>query len=165
MASRRGVTQWHLAQPDMDDLRCMSFTSIREGEIVVAGCQREMYRINVDKGAILSTLTQDPAVAYTMMRRASQWICAASHDGSIHLLDPKTLAVAHSWKAYAGSVNDMDARGDYLLTCGWAQQQYHGLGLKEAGCRKALWIWTLGLSRPAQLHLSRSEYAIREGVF
>ena len=111
----------------------MSFTNTgsKNSEIVVAGCQKQMYRIDVDKGTITEAIDRDPALAYTMMRRANQYICAAAHDGSIHLLDSKTLSVVNSWKAYAGSVNDMDARGDYLLTCGWAQQQYHGLALER----------------------------------
>lgn len=115
----------------MVDLRCMSFTSANATELVVAGCQRHMYRIDVDKGTIIESLSQDPPMAYTIMRRANQYICAAAHDGSIHLLDSKTLSLVNSWKAYAGSVNDIDARGDYLLTCGWAQQQYHGLALER----------------------------------
>ena len=109
----------------MIDLRCISFTSPSGTELVVAGCQHQMYRVDVEKGTIIETLTNDPVTTYTMMRRANQYICAAAHDGSIHLLDSKTLSAVNSWKAYAGSVNDMDARGDYLLTCGWAQQQYH----------------------------------------
>jgi len=113
----------------MTNLRCMSFTSKAADELVVAGCQQQVYRINVDKGTVTEILPS--SVPLTQMRRAAQCICAAAHDGSIHILDPKTLAVTHSWKAYAGTVNDMDARGDYLLTCGWAQQQYAGLGLER----------------------------------
>lgn len=113
----------------MTDLRCMSFTNRKEEELLVAGCQTQMYRINVDKGTVTETLT-DP-VPYTLMKLAGQHICAASHDGSIHLLDPKTLSSVHSWKAYAGTVNDMDATGDYLLTCGWAQMQHQGLALER----------------------------------
>ncbi len=109
----------------------MSFFNSSNTEIIVAGCQQPMYRIDVEKGIITDTIEQDAPVAYTMMRRARDLICAASHDGSIYLLDSKTLSVVNSWKAYAGSVNDMDARGDYLLTCGWAQQQHHGLGLER----------------------------------
>ena len=131
LSGRRGLTQWHVGQIDMVDLRCMSFTKANGIELIVAGCQRQMYRIDVDKGTIIETITQDPPVAYTMMRRANQYICAAAHDGSIYLLDSKTLSVVNSWKAYAGTVNDMDARGDYLLTCGWAQQQHHGLALER----------------------------------
>lgn len=90
-----------------------------------------MYRVDVEKGVVLETLLPQSPVPFTIMRRAGQCICAAAHDGSIHLLDPKTLSVTHCWSAYAGEVNDMDARGDYLLTCGWAHQQYGGLGLER----------------------------------
>lgn len=131
LASRTGLTQWHVTTSDMVDLRCMSFSNPLGTELVVAGCQRQIYRVDVDRGTVAETLEQDPPVAYTMMRRAKDFICAASHDGSIYLLDAKTLSVINSWKSYAGSVNDMDARGDYLLTCGWAQQQHHGLGLER----------------------------------
>jgi PAB-dependent poly(A)-specific ribonuclease subunit 2 len=90
-----------------------------------------MFRIDVEKGTLVETLTSETNVPYTLMRYTGQIICAAAHDGSIHLIDPKTLAVVHSWKAYAGPVSDMDARGDYLLTCGWAQMQYQGLALER----------------------------------
>ncbi|GAB1725462.1 hypothetical protein NU195Hw_g1870t1 [Hortaea werneckii] len=130
-ASRKGLTQWHLALPDMLDLRCMSFTGRGTEEIVVGGCQPHLYRISIEKGTVLETLSPSKPVLYTMMRRSGQYICAASHDGSIHLLDSKTLAVVHKWNVYAGAINDMDARGDYLLTCGWAQHQYRGLGLER----------------------------------
>jgi PAB-dependent poly(A)-specific ribonuclease subunit 2 len=109
----------------------MSFTNATPSEIVVAGRQPQMYRVDVEKGVMTETLSPEPPVAYTIMRRAKEFICAAAHDGSIHLLDSKSLSVINSWKAYAGSVNDMDARGDYLLTCGWVQQQYHGLSLER----------------------------------
>lgn len=130
-ASRRGLAQWHVGQHEMVDLRCMSFVGKGTDELVVAGCQPQMYRIDVEKGVVLQTLTPPTPVLYTMMRRAGPYICAAAHDGSIHLLDSRTLTVVHMWSAYAGVVNDMDARGDYLLTCGWAQQQYGGLGLER----------------------------------
>ena len=109
----------------------MSFTNSTATELIVAGCQQNLYRVDVDKGTIVEMLSHDPPVAYTLMRRANQYICAAAHDGSIYLLDSKTLSVVNSWKAYADSVNDVDARGDYLLTCGWVQQQYHGLALER----------------------------------
>ncbi|KAK3678608.1 poly(A)-specific ribonuclease [Recurvomyces mirabilis] len=132
-SARRGLAQWHIVLPDMVDLRCMSFTGklSSTSEIVVAGCQQQMYRIDVEKGTVTETMKPAAMVPYTMMRRANNYICAASHDGSIHLLDPNTLAVVQKWQAYAGTVNDMDARGDHLLTCGWAHQQYGGLGLER----------------------------------
>lgn len=131
LATRRGLTIWHLTQSDMLNLTCMSFTGKGTDEIVVTGCQAQMYRIDVEKGTISETVSPDPPVAFTLMRRALNSICAATRDGSIYILDPTTLAVRHSWKAYTGAVNDMDARGDYLLTCGWAPRHYQGVALEQ----------------------------------
>ncbi|KAK4892404.1 poly(A)-specific ribonuclease [Elasticomyces elasticus] len=130
-ASRRGLAQWHKSTPEMQDLQCMAFMGRGSSseEIVVAGCQQQMFRINFEKGTVEDTLPS--AVPYTMMRRSDRYICAAAYDGSIHLLDPFSLGVVQTWQAYAGTVNDMDARGDYLLTCGFSHQQYGGLGLER----------------------------------
>lgn len=121
----------------------MSFTNREATEALVAGCQPQMYRIDVERGTILETLTSTSAF-YTHMRQAGQYICASTRDGSIHLLDSRTLVVTHSWKAYAGQVMDMDARGDYLLTCGWAQMQYQGLSLE-----RLVRVYDLKTHRPA----------------
>lgn len=142
LSSRRGLAQWHIGRNEMLDLQCMSFTGKGTDQIVVAGLQQQMYRIDVEFGNIVEALISP--VGFTHMRRATQCICAASRDGSIHLLDPRTLAITHSWKAYAGMVNDMDARGDYLLTCGWAQQQYQALGLE-----RLVRVYDLKNQRPA----------------
>ena len=131
LSSRRGLTQWHIALESMTNLCCMSFTTRDATELIVAGRQPLIYRIDVEKGIVTDTCEPTGSAPYTMMRFSGQYICAAAHDGSIHLLDPKSLAVVHSWKAYAGTVHDMDARGDYLLTCGWAQMQYQGLQLER----------------------------------
>lgn len=122
----------------------MSFTGRTADEIVVAGCQETLYRIDVEKGTVTETLKPPAAVLYTIMRRSGQYICAASHDGSIHILDTKTLAVINTWKAYAGTVNDMDARGDYLLTCGWASRHYQGLALEQL-----VRVYDLKIQKPA----------------
>lgn len=63
------------------------------------------------------------------MKRAGQYICAATSTGSVHMLDSGTLAVVKSWKAHAGSINDMDAKSDFLVTCGWSPRQQFGFML------------------------------------
>ncbi|KAF2858667.1 hypothetical protein K470DRAFT_259573 [Piedraia hortae CBS 480.64] len=128
-ARRNGPAKWHIADSTMADLQCMAFTAKGTSEIVAAGCQPTMYRIDVVRGVIKEM--RPSAVPFILMRRAGQHIYAAAKDGSVHLLDPTTLATVRSWKSYSGAVNDMDVRGDYLLTCGWTQQQYGGLGLER----------------------------------
>lgn len=36
----------------MTDLRCMTFTTKGTSEILVAGCQSQMFRIDVEKGVV-----------------------------------------------------------------------------------------------------------------
>ena len=55
MITRRGLTQWHLSHEEMVDLRCMSFTA-QTNRIIVAGCQRVMFTIDIDKGTIVDRL-------------------------------------------------------------------------------------------------------------
>ncbi|KAF1982126.1 PAB-dependent poly(A)-specific ribonuclease subunit PAN2 [Aulographum hederae CBS 113979] len=124
LASRRGLTIWHLSNEKFKDLRCMSFASKGTQELLVAGCQSEMFKIDTEKGTIVQTL---PAEAhYTLMKRGGQYICSATPTGSIHLLDPSTFANVREWKtAHSGGLTDMDARSDFLVTCGWSPRPSH----------------------------------------
>ena len=60
------------------------------------------------------------------MKRGGLYICAASQTGSVHLLDPNTFRIVKIWKAHLGWINDMDARSDFLVTCGFSPRQQHG---------------------------------------
>ncbi|KAI9712687.1 MAG: poly(A)-specific ribonuclease [Bogoriella megaspora] len=110
--------------PEFQDLRCMSFTARGPHEILVAGCQDTMFRIDVEKGAILETLPA--ADNYTIMKRGGQYVCAATSTGSIHLLDLNSFSVVKEWKAHIGWINDMDAKSDFLVTCGYSPRQQLG---------------------------------------
>ncbi|KAL1594781.1 poly(A)-specific ribonuclease [Nothophoma quercina] len=122
-AHRRGITQWHLTSNEFKDLKCMNFTSKGTREILVAGCQNRMFKVDVEKGAITETL---PAEAeYTIMKRAGQYICAATKNGGIHILDSNSLTNTKSFDGHTGSISDMDAKGDFLATCGWSPRQQH----------------------------------------
>ncbi|KAF2262002.1 PAB-dependent poly(A)-specific ribonuclease subunit PAN2 [Lojkania enalia] len=124
---RRGLTQWHLTSNEFHDLHCMNFTSKGTREILVAGCQESMFKIDVDKGVITDTLTAE--AHYTIMKRAGQYLCAATNTGGIHILDSGTLAVIKVFDGHTGSINDMDAKGDFLATCGWSPRQQYGFML------------------------------------
>lgn len=83
LISRRGLTQWHISfvkscpakqsrtlltqcsELSMTDLQCMSFLSKNNGEILVAGCQRDMYKIDVDKGVIVQQVCGPLAPQHT----------------------------------------------------------------------------------------------------
>ncbi|KAL1979457.1 hypothetical protein VTN96DRAFT_5731 [Rasamsonia emersonii] len=118
MVSRRGLTQWHLSHPDMTDLRCMSFTA-QTNRIIVAGCQPTMLIVDIDKGQVVDKVATD--VNYTIMRK-SRYLCAATDAGSVNALSLSDFKVVKSWKAHGAAVNDMDARNDFLVTCGFSMR-------------------------------------------
>lgn len=125
----------------MTDLSCMSFTSKGTNEILVAGRQPHMYKIDIEKGVITSTasfiLSIDSAVVlirsqvsadanYTLMKRSSQHVCAATDKGVVNFIDPVSCKTVRSWAAHSGWINDMDVRSDLLVTCGYSSRQQHG---------------------------------------
>lgn len=116
LTSRKGLTQWHITNQDMLDLRCMSMTS-NPNQLLVAGCQSSMFLIDIDKGQVVEQLPGE--ANYTMMRKG-RYICAATDDGSISVLDFLDFKVVKTWKAHGTAINDMDARNDFLVTCGFS---------------------------------------------
>ncbi|KAL4817259.1 PAB-dependent poly(A)-specific ribonuclease subunit pan2 [Aspergillus spinulosporus] len=119
MITRRGLTQWHITHDEITDLRCMSFTA-QTNKIIVAGCQKAMFTIDIDKGAIVDKLQTEHN--YVLMKR-SRYLCAATDTGSVNALSLTDFSVVKSWKAHGAAVNDMDARGDLLVTCGFSIRQ------------------------------------------
>ncbi|KAI9759589.1 MAG: Protein kinase C-like 1 [Chaenotheca gracillima] len=120
MAVRRGLPVWNITHANMRDLRCMSYTSKGNSEILVAGLQNTMFLIDVDKGQVIREIpTED---GYTIMKR-SHYICAATGTGSVNMLDPSTFAVVKTWKAHSAAINDMDAQNNFLVTCGFSPRQ------------------------------------------
>jgi PAB-dependent poly(A)-specific ribonuclease subunit 2 len=63
------------------------------------------------------------------MKRTGQYICAATKNGGIHILDSGTLSVIKMFEGHTGSISDMDAKGDFLATCGWSPRQQFGFML------------------------------------
>ncbi|KAJ4371394.1 poly(A)-specific ribonuclease [Neocucurbitaria cava] len=120
---RRGLTQWHLTSAEFKDLKCMNFTSKGTREILVAGSQEQMFKVDVEKGIITDTLPTD--TQYTIMKRAGQYLCAATSNGGIHILDSGSLSVIKVFEGHTSSISDMDAKGDFLATCGWSLRQHN----------------------------------------
>lgn len=116
LISRRGLTQWHLSHPEMVDLRCMSFTS-QMSRVLVAGCQKVMFVVDIEQGQVIEKLATE--YNYTIMKR-SRYICAATDSGFVNALSLNDFSVVKSWKAHGTAVNDIDARNDFLVTCGFS---------------------------------------------
>jgi len=49
-----------------------------------------------------------------------RYICAATPEGTIHLLDPISFAVIKTWPAHSALINSLDAQGDFVVTCGYS---------------------------------------------
>ncbi|CEL05425.1 Putative PAB-dependent poly(A)-specific ribonuclease subunit pan2 [Aspergillus calidoustus] len=116
MITRRGLSQWHVTHDDFADLRCMSFTA-QTNRIIVAGCQKSMFTIDIDKGIIIDKLRTDHH--YVIMKK-SRYLCAATDLGSVDALSLNDFSIVKSWKAHGAAINDMDARNDLLVTCGFS---------------------------------------------
>jgi PAB-dependent poly(A)-specific ribonuclease subunit 2 len=63
------------------------------------------------------------------MKRAGQYLCAATNTGGIHILDSGSLTVVKTFDGHAGYISDMDAKGDFLATCGLSPRQQYGVML------------------------------------
>ncbi|KAI1848947.1 hypothetical protein JX266_005375 [Neoarthrinium moseri] len=120
MALRRGPPLWTIRHEGMKELRCMTFTSKGTAEILVAGEQDTMLVIDVNKGEVVKVIPAD--THYKIMRR-SRYICAATTGSSVHILDPLTFKVNKVWTPHSGTVSDMDAQHDFIVTCGITPRQ------------------------------------------
>lgn len=53
------------------------------------------------------------------MIKHSKYICAATTNGSVHLLDSDNLRIVKTLSTNNVGICDMDARNNFLVTCGW----------------------------------------------
>ncbi|KAM0322288.1 hypothetical protein ACHAQA_009577 [Verticillium albo-atrum] len=60
--------------------------------------------------------------SYQIMKK-SRYICAATKDGLINMIDPVNFSVVRSWKAHSALISDMDAQHDFIVTCGFSLRQ------------------------------------------
>lgn len=96
----------------------MSFTAASSNRLLVAGCQPKMFIIDVDKGCIVEEL--DTEYKYTILRRSSRCMCAATDAGYVNVLQLTNYSLIKTFRAHGFKINDMDARNDILVTCGFS---------------------------------------------
>lgn len=99
---------------------------------------------------------QVPAEAqYTLMKRAGQYLCVSTIAGEVHVVDSGTLAVEKQFKGNTGSINDMDAKGDYLATVDWHPNQSFVFGQEQF-----IYVYSLKtLAKMAPLHIPSAGWA------
>ena len=115
-----------LRDDSMLNLACMCFLGKDSSQILVAGHQKLMYKVDAEKGVILEKVPTD--AHYTMMK-VNRHICAATDTGAINLLDLTTLQVVKSWQAHTEAISSMDSQKDFLITCGWSKRPHGPPGL------------------------------------
>lgn len=106
----------------MVHLSCMSFLGKDNSYILVAGCQKVMFKVDVQQGSIVEKMPANSE--YIMMKNARLYICAATSTGSVEFLHPQTLQVVKTWNAHSSKISSMDSGHDYLVTCGWSTRPY-----------------------------------------
>lgn len=57
------------------------------------------------------------------MKNNSRYICAATDDGNVDILDPISFKILKTWNAHSTFINDMDVRADFIVTCGASLKQ------------------------------------------
>ncbi|KAL9012394.1 MAG: hypothetical protein Q9173_002834 [Seirophora scorigena] len=110
LLSRRGLTLWHIS--------CTKASLYNQYEDL------GIFDTLFDKRQVRSQYE------YMLMRHC-RYICAATNTGAIVFLDIDSLAVVREWQAYSSKVSDMDARTDYLVTCGWSARPYGGAAFES----------------------------------
>ncbi|KFG80129.1 PAB-dependent poly(A)-specific ribonuclease subunit PAN2 [Metarhizium anisopliae] len=79
-----------------------------------------MLVIDLNKGEVVKQIATEHQ--YSIMKRG-RYICAATKNGTVNLLDPVSFAVVKSWNAHSALINDMDAQHDFIVTCGYSLRQ------------------------------------------
>ncbi|KAI5310651.1 poly(A)-specific ribonuclease [Ascosphaera atra] len=115
LITRRGLTQWHLHTPDMEDLRCMAYTT-NPNRIIVAGLQPVMLVIDLEKGTVLEKVNTQ---YYYNILRKSRYLLASTDRGYVNVISFADWRVVKTWRAHGTMISDMDTRNDLLVTCGY----------------------------------------------
>ncbi|KAK8210676.1 ubiquitin carboxyl-terminal hydrolase-domain-containing protein [Phyllosticta capitalensis] len=61
------------------------------------------------------------------MKKGGQYICAATKAGFVVIIDPSNFKIVKTWQAHKEWINDMDAKADFLVTCGYSRRQMNNL--------------------------------------
>jgi PAB-dependent poly(A)-specific ribonuclease subunit 2 len=55
--------------------------------------------------------------------KRSRYICAATKNGAVDILDSTDFSLIKSWNAHSSLISDMDAQHDFIVTCGYSLRQ------------------------------------------
>jgi PAB-dependent poly(A)-specific ribonuclease subunit 2 len=66
---------------------------------------------------------QIPTKDHYMIMKRSRYICAATKNGDVNILDSTNFGLVKTWNAHSSLINDMDAQHDFIVTCGYSLRQ------------------------------------------
>lgn len=111
--------------------------------MLVAGNHPYMLKIDVMNGAVIQ---ETPTGSRYVMMKTCRWICAATQSGSVELLNPLDLTVVKRWQAQDSPFSSIDAKGNFLVTCGWSKRVNGSLGPDPIA--KVFNVWTQNQESP-----------------
>ncbi|ODQ67985.1 hypothetical protein NADFUDRAFT_81094 [Nadsonia fulvescens var. elongata DSM 6958] len=122
--NRRGTCRNLTTDDNMKDLKCMAWTTRGVSEVVAAGDQDTLIKINIDRGIVSEVIPHERHIH--KMRKTGRVICAGSMGGFVEVIDPNSLEVVHSFRSYQGFVSDLDCYENTLMTCGYSNTNNGG---------------------------------------
>ncbi|KAI9595833.1 ubiquitin carboxyl-terminal hydrolase-domain-containing protein [Syncephalis fuscata] len=122
LTHRRGLVQWTISDPHLtQDLYCMTTSTLRHSDVIVAGRQRPALLVNIDRGTITRKFDCDSDI---VVLRRSRLVCCGTASGEVMLRDPRTFRVEHAVQAHTGALSDIAVTENLIMTCGFSER--HG---------------------------------------
>ncbi|CAN6606610.1 Pan2p-PAN3 deadenylation complex catalytic subunit Pan2p [Trichomonascus vanleenenianus] len=119
--NRRGVLKHKVEDTSLAHVNAVAFAAKGTTDIVVGGNQKELVRINIDRGTVAARVPHDGHV--TNMCRGSTMLGVGLASGSIEVVDPTTLKSVRRFVAHQGAISDMDCRDNIVVTCGFSRRK------------------------------------------
>lgn len=129
--NRRGVTKQIVTDPSLKSVSAMAYSTKGTSEVIVAGEQKDILRINVDRGVLSSKVPHHGGgngggrnnYSITKMKKTGMYIAMGASNGTIDIVDPNSLQVIRTLPAHSGPVSDMDCSGSTVLSCAYSPRK------------------------------------------
>lgn len=113
--SRGGLSVLDITEPNIQGFTCMSWLDAASGTLLVGGNNPVLGMLDITTGGLLREM---PLTCGLQTIKRSRAVWCGHTNGTVTLLDPRTLRTEHTLDAHTGSLNDCDSKGDLLVTCG-----------------------------------------------
>jgi PAB-dependent poly(A)-specific ribonuclease subunit 2 len=119
VSDRGGMRKFFYSHQDLEDIQCMAFVNSTNSHLIVGGISDSMFVFDLERGQVIKEVQVSAGV--TAVKKA-RLLCCGSTDGKITLRDPRSYRIEHSFEAHSAGVNDMDLKGDLLVSCGFSSR-------------------------------------------